>query len=165
MADRATAGKRRIDVQDIPRHPAGPELNLLLMHVLLIDHTTYYYTSLAGSSIPPAVAGKFVQVRNGDALYIVLSPGELAKYHANIVERFCRDMGIQGSYDSKKEKFTVHDPAWVIIGGGKFAYDTHKKAIKLYDNSMAYGKFDATGMKDMLGALPELSGYTISIEQ
>ena len=29
---------------------------------------------------------------------------------------------------------------------------------------MAYGKFDATGLKEMLGALPEFSGYTVTIE-
>ena len=29
---------------------------------------------------------------------------------------------------------------------------------------MAYGKFDATGLKEVLSALPEFSGYSISIE-
>ena len=37
---------------------------------------------------------------------------------------------------------------------GKFERDANNKAIKLYDDSMAYGKFDATGLKKMLGALP-----------
>lgn len=79
-------------------------------------------------------------------LYLVLSPREFTKYHANIVARFCLDKDIEGSYDSRKEKFTIPDQAWIIVGGGKFERDIDKKAIKLYDNSMVYGKFDATGL-------------------
>jgi hypothetical protein len=134
------------------------------MPIILIDYIPFYYTSLARTPIPAVVAGKFVQIRNGNARYLVLSPRELTKYHANIVERFCMDKGIEGSYDSKREKYTIADQAWQIIGGGKFERDANKKTIKLYDNSMAYGKFDATGLKETLGALREFSGYDIIVE-
>lgn len=134
------------------------------MPTVLIDYTPFFYTSLAGTPVPTVVIGKFVQIRNGNTLYLVLSPKELTKYHANIVERFCMDKSIEGSYDVKREKFTIMDWSWQIVGGGKFERDTNKKAIKLYDDSMAYGKFDATGLKEILGALPEFSGCAISIE-
>ena len=130
----------------------------------LIDYTPLYYVSIAGAAVPVVVTGKFVQIRNGSMLYLVLSPREFTKYHANIVERFCMDKGIEGSYDSKGEKFTINDQAWVIVGGGKFERDANKKTIKLYDNSMAYGKFDPLGIREMLGALSEFSGYDITIE-
>jgi hypothetical protein len=127
----------------------------------LIDYTTFFYNSFSGTPVPTIVIGKFVQIRNGNTLYIVFSPKEFTKYHANIVERFCMDKGIEGSYDSKREKFTIANQAWQIVGGGKFERDANKKTIKLYDNSMAYGKFDATGLKEMLVTLPEFSGYTV----
>ena len=127
----------------------------------LIDYTSLYYTSLAGTPVPDITAGKFVQIRNGNAFYVILSPKEFTKYHANIVERFCMDQGIKGSYDVKREKYTIADHAWLVAGGGKFERDANKKTIKLYDNSMAYGKFTATGLKEMLGAIPEFSGYGI----
>ena len=132
--------------------------------MIYIDYTPFYYTSLARTSVPPVTAGKFVQIRNGDTLYLVLSPKELTKYHANIIERFCMDKGIEGSYDARREKFTVHDTAWQIVGGGKFERDGIKKTIKLYDNSMAYGKFDPTGLREMIAALPAFSGYAVMIE-
>ena len=132
--------------------------------MIFIDYTPFYYASIAGSAVPPVTTGKFVQIRNVDTLYLVLSPKELTKYHANIVERFCMDKGIEGSYDAKREKFTILDIAWVIVGGGKFERDGNNKAIKLYDNSMAYGKFDATGLKEARAALPEFAGYSILIE-
>jgi len=130
----------------------------------LIDYTHFYYTSIAETPVPVVVIGKFVQIRNGNTLFLILSPKEFTKYHANIVERFCMDKGIEGGYDAKREKFTITDHEWQIVGGGKFERDANKKAIKLYDNSMAYGKFDATGLKEILDSLPEFSGYTISIE-
>jgi hypothetical protein len=135
------------------------------MSTVLIDYTPFYYASLAGTPIPAVIAGKFIQVRNGDTLYLILSPKGFAKYHANIVERFCADRGIVGNYDAKREMFTISDRKWQIIGGGRFEWDTNKKNIRLYDNSMAYGKFEATGLKEFLGKLSEFSGYTISIEE
>ena len=134
------------------------------MPFILIDYTPFYYTSLVGTPVPTVVTGKFVQIRKGNTLYLVLSPKEFTKYHANIVERFCMDKGIEGSYDAKREKFTITDHEWRIIGGGKFEIAINKKAIKLNDNSMAYGKFDAMGLKEVLGTLPEFSDYAISIE-
>jgi hypothetical protein len=134
------------------------------MPTILIDYSSRYYASLAGTPMPAVVAGKFVQVRNGNVLYLVLSPKAFTKYHANIIEQFCRDKGIEGSYDGKREKFTITDREWQIVGGGKFERDTNKKAIKLYDDSMAYGKFNRAGLKEFLGALTEFSDYSLSIE-
>ena len=131
--------------------------------MIYIDYTPFCYTSLAGTAVPTVTAGKFVQIRNGKMLYLVLSPKEFTKYHANIIERFCMDKGIEGSYDAKQEKFFIQDQAWVIVGGGKFERDGIKKAIKLFDNSMAYGKFKDEGLKEVLASLPEFSGYTITI--
>jgi hypothetical protein len=134
------------------------------MPITFIDYTPFYYSSIARTPVPPAVVGKFIQIRNGNTLYLILSPKELTKYHANIVERFCMDKGVEGKYDAQREKFMIADQVWQVIGGGKFERDENKKAIKLYDNSMAYGKFDATGLNEMLGALPEFSGYAITVE-
>ncbi len=129
-----------------------------------LDYTIFYYTSVARTTVPPATTGKFVQLRNGNEFYVVLSPKELTKYHANIVERFCMDRGIEGNYDGRKEKFFIQDQAWQILGGGKFERNAHQKTIKFSDNSMAYGKFETDGFREALAALPEFAGYSISIE-
>jgi hypothetical protein len=134
------------------------------MSTVFIDYTPFYYSSLAGARMPAVVSGKFIQIRNGDTLYLILSPKGFTKYHANIIERFCTGRGIAGSYDAKREIFTISDHKWQIIGGGRFERDTNKKTIKLYDNSMAYGKFEATGLKESLAGLPDFSGYTITTE-
>jgi hypothetical protein len=125
-----------------------------------IDYTSFYYTSIAGTPAPAVITGKFVQIRHENILYLVFSPKEFTKYHANIIERFCMDKSIEGSYDAKREKFTIRDQAWQVLGGGKFERDGNKKAIKLYDNSMAYGKFNAWIRN--CSTLSEFAGYTSS---
>ena len=67
--------------------------------MIIIDYTSLYYTSIARTAVPSLVSGKFVQIRKENELYLVLSPKEMTKYHANIIERFCMDKGIEGSYD------------------------------------------------------------------
>lgn len=114
--------------------------------------------------MPPVIRGKFVQIRNESTEYLVLSPKEFTKYHANIVERFCFDKGIEGSYDPERKRYDIYDTTWTIIGGGKFELDAVKKTIMLYDNSMAYGKFCAQGLAEKMLSLPDFSGYTFLIE-
>jgi hypothetical protein len=134
------------------------------MDVILIDYITFYYTSISKESAPSIITGKFVQIRHGNILYLVLAPQGLMKYHANIVERFCIDNDIEGNYDSERKRYKVRDQSWIVAGGGKFAIDRKQKTIKLYDDSMAYGKFDKSGLRDAIGTLREFSDFTIQVE-
>ena len=131
------------------------------MAVELIDYTQPYYTAIAKTDVPPMVIGKLVQIRNETTEYLVLSPKEFTKYHANIVERFCIDKGLEGSYDADRKRYDIHDRTWVIVGGGKFELDTIKKTIRFFDDSMAYGKFDARGLPEKVSSLPAFSGYAV----
>ncbi len=134
------------------------------MRWVFIDYSKLYYSSVAKIAAPAVTKGKFVQVGNESTCYLVFSPSDFTRYHANIVERFCLDEGIEGSYDPGKKRYAIQDQAWQIMGGGKFDRNTDKKAIKFYDNSMAYGRFNENVLKEMVTALPEFSGFTVLIE-
>ncbi len=134
------------------------------MNWLFLDYSKLYYAEVAKTAVPPVTQGKFVQIRNVSTFYLVFSPLEFTKYHANIVERFCLEKGIEGSFDPEKKRYDIHDRAWKIMGGGKFDLDTNKKAIKFYDNSMAYGRFNESLLVEMISALPVFSGFTVLIE-
>ncbi len=134
------------------------------MRWVFIDYSRLYYTEVAKTAVPAVIKGKFVQIRNESTCYLIFSPSDFTKYHANIVERFCLDKGIEGSYDPEKKRYSIHDRAWSILGGGKFDRDADKKAIKFYDDSMAYGRFNKNILKEMVNALPEFSGFTVLIE-
>jgi len=131
------------------------------MAIELIDYTQLYYAAIAKTDVPPVIEGKFVQIRNESMEYLVLSPKEFTKYHANIVERFCLDRGIEGSYDPERKRYDINDQEWIIVGGGKFEIDAIKKTIRLYDDSMAYGKFDTRGLPEKINSIPAYSGYAV----
>lgn len=131
------------------------------MNTVIVDYSEIYYSGKG--SIPERYSGKFVQIRHNDTEYILFSPTELIKYHADIVERFCLERKISGHYNKDKKSFDIDDPAWFIVGGGKFDWDKKGKIIRLYDDSMAYGKFDEKGLKERIKK-GKLSDYEIQIE-
>jgi hypothetical protein len=134
------------------------------MTMVFMDYTHLYYTAMARTGVPPARSGKFVQIRHGSTEYLVFSPKEFTKYHSNIVERFCLDKGIEGAYDSEGKRYDISDRAWIVAGGGKYEIDAGKRTMKLFDNSMAYGKFDIAGLKEKILSLPEFNAFTLRIE-
>lgn len=134
------------------------------MKTIIID-----YDGVISGGNPAAGAlvhktGKFLQIINKDREFTVFSPRELTPYHSDILERFCLERDIRGSYDYEKKRFNVEDSFLKVKGGGKFDIDTVNKCIRLYDNSMAYGKFDAAGLKDKVLSMRGLAGYDVVIE-
>ena len=134
------------------------------MALVLTDYTKLYYQEMLKIPVPPKVTGKFVQIRHESTEYLIFSPEELTKYHANIVERFCFDKGLEGGYDAKGTRFEIADRAWSVSGGGKYEMNTGRKFIRLYDNSMAYGKFGKQILADKLRSFAELAGFVVMIE-
>lgn len=134
------------------------------MKIISINYAETCYPDTARKGVPDQYAGKFVQIKNGPTEYLVFSPKEIARYHADIVERFCMDHDVPGIYNSQNKSFEILDPAWVVAGGGKFEIDRKKKHIRLYDDSMAYGKFDRRSLKENIHSIAEFAGYTVQIE-
>ncbi len=134
------------------------------MALVFIDYTYLYFSTIAKTEVPPVINGKFVQIRNESTEYLVFSPKEFTKYHAGIVERFCLDKGIEGGYDSEGKRYDIFDHAWIVAGGGKYEIDRNKKTIKLYDDSMVYGKFDIQGLREKILSLPDLSVFAVRID-
>ncbi len=134
------------------------------MKLVLVDYSPVYYSGGENPVLPDKQGGKFVQIRKADVEYLVLSPAGLAAYHADIVERFCRDREIDGVYNASKKRFDIHDPAWSVAGGGKFEIDRALKHIRLYDNSMAYGRFESAGLRERILQTDALKEYEVAIE-
>jgi hypothetical protein len=134
------------------------------MNIAIVDYSEFYYSSMLKTDLPDVRSGKFVQIRNDDTEYLVFSPAQLTPYHAGLIERFCLEAGLEGSYDSERKRYNIHDPAWVIVGGGKFEIDRIKETVRLYDDSMAYGKFDSEGLKEKIMQIEGMCNYKVSIE-
>jgi hypothetical protein len=132
--------------------------------IIFIDYSEVYYSTVAGTDMPDRRAGKFVQIRNNNTEYLIFSPKEFTRYHADIVERFCTERGIVGLYNNTNKRFDILDPGWVVIGGGKFEMVRTTKYIRLYDDSMVYGRFDTKGLKKKILLIKGFSDYVVQIE-
>ncbi len=133
------------------------------MKVVFIDYSIIYYSSVAKTPMPERQNGKFVQIRHGETEYLLFAPKEFAPYHADVVKRFCSEKGLGGHCNSERKSFEMHDPAWAVAGGGKFEIDRTEKRIRLYDNSMAYGRFDTNGLREKILSLEVMSDYRVEI--
>lgn len=136
----------------------------LRMKIRFVSYIDQYYREIQKTKTPQRQSGKFVQIRHHDTEYLVFSPKELTSYHADIVERFCRENRLPGSYAGGEKRFEIAEPGWVVVGGGKFDLDREAKTIRLYDNSMAYGKFDSKGLAETVMRVEDLSGYSAQVE-
>jgi hypothetical protein len=131
---------------------------------VFIDYSERYSSDAKKASVPDKRSGKFVQLRRDGVEYLVFSSPGLTPYHADIVERFCRDRDIDGVYNATKKRFDIQDPAWSVAGGGKFEIDRVGRRIRLYDNSMAYGRFDSKGLREKVIQVETLKDYAVLIE-
>ncbi|MCX7914476.1 MAG: hypothetical protein N2511_07815 [Thermodesulfovibrionales bacterium] len=134
------------------------------MKTVIVDYSKNYFQNVIGTDVPDKYSGKFVQIRHEETEYLLLSPKDFTKYHADIVEKFCLEQGLSGSYNSAKKAYEIYDPSWSIIGGGKFELDSTKKFIRLYDDSMAYGRFNPEGLEEKIMHTEDFKGYSVKIE-
>ncbi len=135
-----------------------------IMQFILIDYSKVYYETITKTTVPSMRGGRFVQIRDEAAEYLVLSPKGLSSFHANIVERFCLLQGLEGKYTSKRmDKYEILDSGWDIIGGGKWFVNDEEKWFHLFDKSGVYGKFDPVGLRHGILVSGKYKGYDIKI--
>lgn len=134
------------------------------MPFILIDYSEACRASHSSAVASPQRGGKFIQIRNFDSEYLLLSPVELSAYHANIAERFFSEKGVKGSYNKKRDNFQIDDSEWEIVGGGVWTVDDREKTLRLSGRSLAYGEYDRRGMKERLFSTGRFPDYTITVE-
>ena len=108
----------------------------------IVDYSNVYYPLILKKPVPTDRKGKFVLVTNlaTQEEFFVMSPIELSKFHANIVERFCLVNKIQGAYaNAKRDNFRIFDSDWHAQGGGFWEINSKKESIALFGSSQAYG--------------------------
>lgn len=136
------------------------------MEFIIIDYSDVYFRIIKKANVPSERKGKFIQLKNDHAEYVVFAPKELSVYHANIVERFCLLNKIEGMYRSKKKDFyEIISPEWYVTGGGMWKIDEDSKFLFLSGSSEVYGACASTGLKERLCSTREFSNYEVQIAQ
>lgn len=133
------------------------------MAFIVTDYSEVLFGVMERRAVPPVRSGKFVQLDFGGAEHLVLSPKELSKFHANIVERFCMINSVRGVYNRKKDNFAVNGAGLAVIGGGAWEIDEGARVLKLFGCSQAYGCFDPAGLKEKVLSAPVMTGFAVYI--
>ncbi|HEX9749935.1 MAG TPA: hypothetical protein VGB22_01410 [candidate division Zixibacteria bacterium] len=108
--------------------------------------------------------GKFVHIIGPDDEYLVFAPGAFAKYHANIVERFCREhRDLSCTFNAAHDDAALDTIGWRVNGGGRYQLDGRRRTLTLWDASRAYGIFDAARVRALIAETPGWSGYTMRV--
>jgi len=112
------------------------------MELTVVDYSEVYYVLLSNTTVPLQRGGKFVIMKNTARQYAVFSPQELSAYHANIIERFLWQQGIQGRYNEKGDHFCFVSAEWRVDGGGHWELDEAKGVLCIFGYSKVYGGVD-----------------------
>ena len=134
------------------------------MKIIFVDYSKKYYLNVAKTAVPDKRFGKFIQIRHDTTEYLIFSPKELTLYHADIVRLFCTEREIGGNYNNSSKCFDIYEPAWIVVGGGKFEIDSTKKYVRLYDDSLAYGRFNTKGLREKIHSIDGFSNFEVQIE-
>jgi hypothetical protein len=131
---------------------------------IFLDCSEIYYRAIGKKSVPDKRLGKFVQIRNNDTEYLVLSPKGQSVYHANIVERFFTKRKIGGDYNRKGDYYEISEDGWEVTGGGIWAINESDRLLHLSGSSQAYGRYDRRGLRERIEALQQMAGFRIVID-
>lgn len=131
---------------------------------VFLDYSETYYRAMGKKSVPDKRVGKFIQIRNRDTEYLVLSPKGQSVYHANIVERFFAKRKIVGDYNRKGDHYEISADGWEVTGGGLWAINESDRLLHLSGSSHAYGRYDRRGLREKIAALEQMAGYRIIID-
>lgn len=118
----------------------------------------------AGGDASTLREGKFVRILAGRSVeFLVLGDGRRYGYHADVVEAFCSGDGRMLAGHRERGRHEIDEPGWSVAGGGRFLLDGERRSLVLYGRSIAYGRFDGTGLAERLSALPLLAGWTVTV--
>lgn len=113
----------------------------------------------------PRETWKFVLIQSSDATYLILGPVSQFRYHANLVDRFCRQNQIASAWVRKPDLVEVLEPGVRVLGGGHAKVDSTGRSIRFYGRSNAYGPFDRPLVKKMIRDHPLFAGITVEAYQ
>jgi hypothetical protein len=111
--------------------------------------------------------GKFVILKKGEDLHLVLSPLSLTPYHANIVYRYLQAEGRGEVMDAGEGGCRILSRDWSVQGGGHYHAQRWLHHLRLHGKSTAFGKYRSALLAPHLEGIPEalgLAGFTLDLE-
>jgi hypothetical protein len=109
-------------------------------------------------------AWKFVVIKRERRIHLVVGPVSLYRYHASLVNGFCRRYEIPASRAKGGHRVEIFDHSIRVLGGGHVSVDSESRRIRLFGQSTAYGQFDVDTVSSILKRGSFFSGYSLLID-
>lgn len=113
-------------------------------HSVILVYRTSAEAQATGDS-----EGKFVQLKWRDREYLIFADFDTHRYHTQILGQFLDEQGIPHHWDDPQHLDLENSPV-AVMGGGRYRADTANKALELWDDSQAYGRFQDEGLTERL---------------
>ena len=96
-------------------------------------------------------AGKFLQISCRGIPWLLFATPDTCRFHNQMLSRFLGGAAIPHRWSSP-ETLEVTDGRIKVIGGGRFRLDPVRQHLELWDDSHAYGRFDASLVTEQLAS-------------
>jgi hypothetical protein len=133
------------------------------MNYRVISLTPDHFDSARKNSRP--VTCKFVLLALRDESAFVYGPVSRFAYHAALVDRFCAERGIPASWERQPDLVTVLDKQVQVRGGGWLRFDWSAGRVEIYGSSKAYGTYDDSLLRQILGDNRRLHGLPVVLSK
>lgn len=108
-------------------------------------------------------AGKFLHLESQGTTWLLFAGTETFRFHNQILARFLSEQGIFHRWVTP-EQLEFDDTQVKVYGGGRFSVDFSASHIEFWDDSTAFGRFDAGQLAGQVRAAgPPWSVLDISI--
>jgi hypothetical protein len=107
--------------------------------------------------------GKFMLVEYQGITRLIMGSVSVFPYHADLLERFCRDNHILCDWTKRPAHLTIRDPRTHLHGGGWVQVESAQRRVTFAGRSTAYGPFDRALLSSSLTALALPPSVSVSI--
>ncbi|HVP07103.1 MAG TPA: hypothetical protein VMS71_04605 [Candidatus Acidoferrum sp.] len=108
--------------------------------------------------------GKFVLISEPDRLWLVMGPVSEFAYHANLVDRFCRDHQILCSWVRPRDMVEIHDKGIKMLGGGFVEMNAIKRKVRFSGSSKAYGSCPELELRRVVAHHAKFATQSVQID-
>ena len=109
-------------------------------------------------------AWKFVVIKRGRHMHLVLGPVSLFRYHANLVDGFCHRYEIPASKARGTQRVEIYDRSVRVLGGGQISVNPESKSVRFHGLSTAYGPYDRDTISSILKRGSIFPGHTVLVD-
>lgn len=107
---------------------------------------------------------KFILFRHRNVVTLVYGDISAYRYHANLLDQFCRSHGVEASWVHRPDMLEVLDLSVNVIGGGILELDAAAHTVRFSGASKAYGPCSRRRLESVIESSSSFAGLKVTID-